>query len=69
MRMGVSMVAILCLTAGNLVAQVEETNVDIKAPNGTLKVPIIRPLEPAPRSCCCTNAIWIVAPGMFSPAI
>ena len=36
MRMGLSMAAIVCLAAGNLPAQVQGTNVDIKAPNGTL---------------------------------
>jgi len=36
MRIGVSLVALLCLTAGNLAAQDEKTNVDIKGPTGTL---------------------------------
>ena len=36
MRIGLSLVAILCLTVGNLAAQVGKTDVDIKAPNETL---------------------------------
>ena len=36
MRIGVSLVAIVCLTAGNPAAQVERTHVDINAPHETL---------------------------------
>jgi len=36
MRCGLSLVAVFCLTTGHVSAQVERTNVDIKAPNGTL---------------------------------